>query len=300
MIGCTKKNEVKLLNVNDFNTEVDGKKVSLYTLKNGFLTMQVTNYGGRVVSLWMPDKRGSFEDIVLGYDKIDRYINCTGERYLGAVVGRCANRIGHGEFTLDGKKYELPKNNGDCTLHGAPTVCNLSHHSFFNLKGEGNGTILDHEMKINGKLITEIDEGLVPTGEFIPVTGTPMDFTEAKPIGRDIVIYHPQMEYGGGYDFNWVLNKALGQMGLAASVYEPESGRSMEVLTDQPGIQFYSGNFFDGKTTVKYGKPLCNRASLALETQKFPDAINQPNFPSVVLRPGEKYSHTCVYRFSIK
>jgi aldose 1-epimerase len=360
MIGCTKKNEVKLLNVNDFNTEVDGKKVSLYTLKNGFLTMQVTNYGGRVVSLWMPDKRGSFEDIVLGYDKIDRYINCTGERYLGAVVGRCANRIGHGEFTLDGKKYELPKNNGDCTLHGgeygvdrvvwdvqsvndtsivlhvvlpdgldgfpgnlditmtytltpnneflvdylattdAPTVCNLSHHSFFNLKGEGNGTILDHEMKINGKLITEIDEGLVPIGEFIPVTGTPMDFTEAKPIGRDIVIYHPQMEYGGGYDFNWVLNKALGQMGLAASVYEPESGRSMEVLTDQPGIQFYSGNFFDGKTTGKYGKPLCNRASLALETQKFPDAINQPNFPSVVLRPGEKYSHTCVYRFSIK
>lgn len=360
MIGCTKKNEVKLLNVNDFNTEVDGRQVSLYTLKNGFLTMQVTNYGGRVVSLWMPDKRGSFEDIVLGYDKIDRYINCTGERYLGAVVGRCANRIGHGEFTLDGKKYELTKNTGDCMLHGgefgvdrvvwdvqsvsdtsivlhvvlpdgldgfpgnlditmtyaltsdnefhvdylattdAPTVCNLSHHSFFNLRGEGNGTILDHELMINGKLITVIDESLVPTGDFIPVTGTPMDFTEAKPIGRDIEVYHPQMENGGGYDFNWVLNKALGQMGLAASVYEPESGRAMDVLTDQPGIQFYSGNFFDGKTTGKYGKPLCNRASLALETQQFPDAINQPNFPSVVLRPGEEYRHTCIYRFPIR
>lgn len=360
LIGCTKKNEVNLMNVNDFNTEVDGKKVSLYTLKNGFLTMQVTNYGGRVVSLWMPDYRGSFEDIVLGYDNIDRYINCTGERYLGAVVGRCANRIAHGEFTLDGKKYELYKNNDGNTLHGgefgvdrvvwdvksvndtaivlhvvlpdgldgfpgnlditmtyaltadnefhvdylattdAPTVCNLSHHSFFNLKGEGNGTILDHEMMINGKLITVIDKNLIPTGNFIPVKGTPMDFMQAKPIGRDIEAYHPQMVNGGGYDFNWVLNKPIGQMGLAASVFEPESGRAMEVYTDQSGMQFYSGNFFDGKTTGKYGKPLCNRASFALETQQFPDAINQPNFPSVVLRPGEEYHHTCIYKFDVK
>ena len=360
LIGCTKKNKVNLMNVNDFNTEVDGKKVSLYTLKNGFLTMQVTNYGGRVVSLWMPDYRGSFEDIVLGYDNIDRYINCTGERYLGAVVGRCANRIANGEFTLDGKKYELYKNNDGNTLHGgefgvdrvvwdvksvndtaivlhvvlpdgldgfpgnlditmtyaltadnefhvdylattdAPTVCNLSHHSFFNLKGEGNGTILDHEMMINGKLITVIDKNLIPTGNFIPVKGTPMDFMQAKPIGRDIEAYHPQMVNGGGYDFNWVLNKPIGQMGLAASVFEPESGRAMEVYTDQPGMQFYSGNFFDGKTTGKYGKPLCNRASFALETQQFPDAINQPNFPSVVLRPGEEYHHTCIYKFDVK
>lgn len=360
LIGCTKKNEVNLMNVNDFNTEVDGKKVSLYTLKNGFLTMQVTNYGGRVVSLWMPDYKGSFEDIVLGYDNIDRYINCTGERYLGAVVGRCANRIAHGEFTLDGKKYELYKNSDGNTLHGgefgvdrvvwdvksvndtaivlhvvlpdgldgfpgnlditmtyaltadnefhvdylattdAPTVCNLSHHSFFNLKGEGNGTILDHELMINGKLITVIDENLIPTGNFIPVKGTPMDFTQAKPIGHDIAAYHPQMENGGGYDFNWVLNKPIGKMGLAASVFEPESGRTMEVYTDQPGMQFYSGNFFDGKTTGKYGKPLCNRASFALETQQFPDAINQPNFPSVVLRPGEEYHHTCIYKFNVK
>lgn len=360
LIGCTKKNEVKLMNVNDFNTGVDGKKVSLYTLKNGFLTMQVTNYGGRVVSLWMPDNKGSFEDIVLGYDNIDRYINCTGERYLGAVVGRCANRIANGEFTLDGKTYQLPKNGGNATLHGgefgvdrvvwdvvsvtdnaivlhvvlpdgldgfpgnlditmtytltpdnefrvdylattdAPTVCNLSHHSFFNLHGEGNGTILDHEMMINGKLITVIDENLIPTGNFIPVKDTPMDFMTAKPIGRDIAKYHPQMVNGGGYDFNWVLNKPIGQMGLAATVLEPQSGRVMEVSTDQPGMQFYSGNFFDGKTTGKYGKPLCNRASFALETQQFPDAINQPNFPSTVLRPGEEYHHTCIYKFSVK
>lgn len=359
-IGCTKKNEVKLMNVNDFNTEVDGKKVSLYTLKNGFLTMQVTNYGGRVVSLWMPDFKGSYDDIVLGYDNIDRYINNKGERYLGAVVGRCANRIGGGSFTLDGKKYELYKNAGENTLHGgefgvdrivwdvksvtddaivlhtilpdgmdgfpgnlditmtytltpenefrvdylattdAPTVCNLSHHSFFNLKGEGNGSIFDHELSINGKLITVIDKNLVPTGRFISVKDTPMDFMKSKPIGKDFNVYHPQMANGNGYDFNWVLNKPIGEMGIAASVIEPESGRVMEVFTNQPGMQFYSGNFFDGKTTGKYGKPLCTHESFALETQMFPDSPNQENFPSVVLRPGEEYHHTCIYRFGVK
>ena len=360
LIGCTKKREVNLMNVNDFNTEVDGKKVSLYTLKNGNLTMQVTNYGGRVVSLWVPDLKGNYDDIVLGYDNIDRYLNNKGERYLGAVVGRYANRIGHGEFTLDGKKYELYKNDNDNTLHGgefgvdrvvwdvqsvsdtaivlrvvlpdgldgfpgnlditmtytltpnnefrvdylattdAPTVCNLSHHSFFNLKGEGNGTILDNELMINGKLITVIDEHLIPTGNFIPVKNTPMDFMEAKEIGRDIEKYHPQMANGGGYDFNWVLNKPIGKMGLAAVVYEKTSGRVMEVSTDQPGMQFYSGNFFDGKSTGKYGKPLLKHESFALETQLFPDAPNQTNFPSAVLRPGEKYHHTCIYKFDVK
>ena len=360
LIGCTKKREVNLMNVNDFNTEVDGKKVSLYTLKNGNLTMQVTNYGGRVVSLWVPDLKGNYDDIVLGYDNIDRYINNKGERYLGAVVGRYANRIGHGEFTLDGKKYELYKNDNGNTLHGgefgvdrvvwdvqsvsdsaivlhvvlpdgmdgfpgnlditmtytltpnnefrvdylattdAPTVCNLSHHSFFNLKGEGNGTILDNELMINGKLITVIDEHLIPTGNFISVKNTPMDFMEAKEIGRDIEKYHPQMANGGGYDFNWVLNKPIGKMGLAAVVYEKTSGRVMEVSTDQPGMQFYSGNFFDGKSTGKYGKPLLKHESFALETQLFPDAPNQTNFPSAVLRPGEEYHHTCVYRFILR
>ncbi|MBO4573839.1 MAG: galactose mutarotase [Bacteroidales bacterium] len=359
-VGCTKKNEVKLMNVNDFNTVVDGKKVSLYTLKNGSLTMQVTNYGGRVVSLWVPDRKGSYDDVVLGYDNIDRYINNKGERYLGAAVGRYANRIGHGAFTLDGKKYELYKNDNGNTLHGgefgvdrvvwdvvsatdnaivlrtvlpdgmdgfpgnlditmtytltdnndfrveykattdAPTVCNLSHHSFFNLKGEGRGTILDHELMIKGKYITAIDEHLIPTGSFMLVKGTPMDFTEMKPIGRDINQSHYQMTYGGGYDFNWISEKPMGQMGLVASVYEPQSGRKMDVITDQPGLQFYSGNFFDGKTTGKYGLPLCNRESFALETQLFPDGPNQDKFPNTVLRPGEVYHHTCVYHFEIK
>lgn len=360
LIGCTKKREVNIMNVNDFNTEVDGKKVSLYTLKNGFLTMQVTNYGGRVVTLWMPDFKGNYDDIVLGYDSIDRYINNKGERYLGAAVGRYANRIGNGSFVIDGKTYQLYKNDGNNTLHGgefgvdrvvwdvesvsdtsivlhtvlpdgldgfpgnldiimtytltpdndfridynattdAPTVCNLSHHSFFNLKGEGNGTIFDHELMINGKLITVIDENLIPTGSFILVAGTPMDFMKSKAIGKDINAYHPQMNNAHGYDFNWLLNKPFGKMGIAASVYEPVTGRAMDVMTDQPGIQFYSGNFFDCSTKGKYGKPLCTHESFALETQQFPDAPNQPNFPNVVLRPGEEYHHTCIYHFSVR
>ena len=346
LTGCTMKHEVKLLDANDFNTEVDGKNVSLYTLHNGALTMQVTNYGGRVVSLWVPDYRGSYENVVLGYNNIDSYINNKGERYLGAPVGRYANRIANGEFTLDGKKYELFKNDNGNTLHGgefgvdrvvwdvksvtdnaivlntvlpdgmdgfpgnlditmtytltpdnefrvdylattdAPTVCNLSHHSFFNLKGAGNGTILDHELMINGKVITLINENLIPKGTFLPVKNTPMDFTEAKAIGQDINSYHPQMENGNGYDFNWVLNKPMGEMGLAATLYEPKSRRYMEVYTDQPGIQFYSGNFFENRYEA-----------LALETQKYPDSPNQKIFPTTVLRPGEEYHHTCIYRF---
>ena len=338
------KNEVKLLDANDFNTEVDGKQVSLYTLTNGSLTMEVTNYGGRVVSLWVPDRRGSYENVVLGHKNIDSYINYKGERYLGAAVGRYANRIGNGSFTLDGKKYELFKNDHGNTLHGgefgidrivwdvasltdnaivlhtvlpdgmdgfpgnlditmtytltpdnefrvdylattdAPTVCNLSHHSFFNLKGKGN--ILDHELMINGKVITVIDEQLIPKGTFLPVNGTPMGFLESKSIGKDINTYHPQMENGHGYDFNWVLNKPMGDMGLAAILYEPTSKRCMEVYTDQPGLQFYSGNFFENKYEA-----------LALETQKYPDSPNKTTFPTTVLRPGEEYHHTCIYRF---
>ena len=227
LVSCgPKKKEVKLIDAQNFNTQIEGKQVSLYTLHNGFLTMQVTNYGGRVVALWMPDRRGSFEDIVLGYDHIDKYLNNEGERYLGAVVGRCANRISNAKFTLDDVEYQLTKNDGENTLHGgligadrrvwdvvsvndsvikmhtvfadgedgfpgnldvtmsytlthdnqfqiryvattdAPTLCNLSHHSFFNLKGEGNGTILDHEMQINSRYMTTIDDQILTTGKF--------------------------------------------------------------------------------------------------------------------------------------
>lgn len=359
LAGCSKHSKVKLLDVNNFTTEVNGKPVSLYTLDNGDLMMQVTNYGGRVVSLWTPDRKKKYADVVLGYENIDRYINNEGERFLGAAVGRYANRIGEGRFTLDSVEYQLAKNDNGNTLHGgeygidrivwdvnsvndtaivlhtvladgldgfpgnlditmtyaltknnefvvtykaatdAPTVCNLSHHSFFNLKGEGNGSILDNELMINGKFYTAINSALIPSGNFRSVKGTPMDFTVAKAIGKDINSDHPQMQFANGYDFNWVLSKPIDQLGLAATVYEPTTGRKMEVLTDQPGLQFYSGNFFDGKTTGKYGKPLNYRESFALETQKFPDSPNQERFPSTVLRPGEEYTHTCIYRFSV-
>ncbi|MGN0032954.1 MAG: aldose epimerase family protein [Candidatus Limimorpha sp.] len=358
-VGCTKKRDVTLLNSSDFETVVDGKNVSLYTLKGGFLTMQVTNYGGRVVSLWMPDSRGSYDDIVLGYDNINRYLNNEGERFLGAAVGRCANRIGEGVFSIDGKSFETFKNDNGNTLHGgefgvdrivwdvdsltdnaiffhtvladgkdgfpgnldirmsyvltpenefrveyfattdAPTLCNLSHHSFFNLKGEGNGNILDHELMINARFMTVVNNRLVPNGNFIVLKDTPMDFSETKTIGRDIDAYHPQMENARGYDFNYVINKPIKSMGLAATVYEPVSGRKMSVMTDQPGIQFYSGNFFDGKVNGKYGMPLNYRGAFALETQHFPDAVNHDTFPSTVLRPGEEYHHTCIYSFEV-
>jgi len=359
LAGCSKHSKVKLLDVKNFNTEVDGKPVSLYTLDNGDLMMQVTNYGGRVVSLWAPDRNRNYADIVLGYENIDRYVNNTGERFLGAAVGRYANRIGDAKFTLDGNDYQLTKNDNGNILHGgdygidrivwdvvsadkhtivlhtvlpdgldgfpgnlditmtyaltednefvvtykattdAPTVCNLSHHSFFNLKGEGNGTILDHELMINGKFYTAINSALIPSGNFRAVKDTPMDFTVAKAIGKDINSDHPQMQFANGYDFNWVISKPIDELGLAATVYEPTTGRKMEVFTDQPGLQFYSGNFFDGRANGKYGEPLNFRESFALETQKFPDSPNQERFPSTVLRPGEEYTQTCIYKFSV-
>lgn len=358
LAGCSKHSKVKLLDVNNFTTEIDGKPVSLYTLDNGDLMMQVTNYGGRVVSLWTPDRKNRYDDIVLGYENIDRYVNNEGERFLGAAVGRYANRIGGGKFTIDGTEYQLAKNDNGNTLHGgdygidrivwdvnsvndtaivlhtiladgldgfpgnlditmtytlskdnefmvnykattdAPTVCNLSHHSFFNLKGEGNGSILSHQLMINGKFYTAINSELIPSGNFRTVKDTPMDFTVAKEIGKDINSDHPQMQFANGYDFNWVISKPLDKVCTAATVYEPATGRKMEVLTDQLGLQFYSGNFFDGKTKGKYGKPLNFRESLALEAQNFPDAPNQEKFPNAVLRPGEEYHSTTIYKFS--
>ena len=181
------------------------------------------------------------------------------------------------------------------------THVNISHHSFFNLKGEGNGTIEDNIMVINASYTTPVNEVLIPTGEIADVTGTPFDFREPHAIGERIGVENEQLANGGGYDHNWVLDrKTDGEVEFAASVYEPESGRVMEVYTDQPAMQFYSGNFFDGSTTGKYGKALRFRESIALETQKYPDTPNHDNFPSTLLRPGEKYTHVCVYKFGVK
>lgn len=352
---------VDLIKAENFQREVDGKQVDLYTLHNGDLTMQVTNFGGRVVSLWAPDREGQKADIVLGYETLDRYVNNTGERFLGAPVGRVANRIGYGKFTLEGKEYNTPLNNNGHTLHGglkgidmlvwdvmevkpesitlhlvvpdgldgfpgnlditmtyaltadnefvvtysavtdAPTVCNLSHHSFFNLKGEAGGTILDHVLTLKTDRITPTDAALIPTGEILPVEGTPFDFRQPTAIGDRIEAQNEQLINGKGYDMNWVLEREdNGQVETVATLYDPTSGRCMDVATDQVAIQFYSGNFFDGTYNGKYGKPLAFRESVALETQKYPDAPNHDNFPSVVLNPGEEYTQTCIYKFYTK
>ena len=354
-------NQPQLLDKEAFTTTVDGKDVSLYTIKGGDLIMQVTNYGARVVSLWVPGRDGAYADVEIGYENIDRYINNTGERYLGAVVGPFANRIAKGHFVLDGKEYNTPINNNGQTLHGgilgvdrvvwdvkevtenkivffvqlpdgqdgfpgnreiemvyeltpnnefavsykgttdAPTIMNLSHHSFFNLEGDGEGTILDHVLQIDADAITPYDEGAIPTGEIMPVEGTPFDFREPHAIGERVNEVHPQLTLGMGYDHNWVLNRADDGMEVkVADVYSPKSGRGMEVWTDQVGLQFYGGNFFDGSFNNKFGKPVLYRGSLALETQVFPDAPNHPDFPSSTLRPGEVYTHSCVYKFYAK
>lgn len=359
--SCAQKNEVTLFPVSDFETVVDGKPVSLYTLKAGDLAMQVTNFGARVVSLWATDKNGSYEDVVLGYNNINSYVNNPGERFLGAVVGPYANRIAGGTYTIGEETYNFPQNNNGQTLHGGlkgldmivwdvdsvtenaivfsvlcpdghdgmpgnrkivmtytltpenefkvdyvaetdkATHMNISHHSFFNLKGEGNGTINDHVLYINASKTTPVDALLIPTGEIADVTGTPFDFREPKAIGQDVNVENEQLKNGAGYDHNWVLDrKSESGVELAASVWEPASGRYMEVWTDQPALQFYGGNFFDGTTVGKYGKTLNYRESLALETQKYPDTPHHAHFPSTLLNPGEKYTHACVYKFGVK
>ena len=345
-----------------FRSTVDGKATDLYTLRNARgLEMTVTNFGGRVVELWVPDRDGNFADIVLGHDNLGAYVDQTGERFLGATIGRYGNRIAAGRFTLDGKEYTLPLNDGPNSLHGGAkgfdmvvwdvvevtpqkivlaclspdgdqgypgnlkvtmtyeltddnsfvvtheattdrrTVVNLTHHSFFNLKGEGNGTVLDNVLTINARHTTPVDSVLIPTGQIAPVEGTPFDFREPHAIGERIGADNQQLRNGGGYDHNWVIDrKTPSGIEQAATVWEPASGRTIEVLSDQPGLQVYSGNFFDGTSIGKYGKPQRYRESLALETQKFPDSPNHDNFPSTVLRPGETYTQVCIYKFGVK
>lgn len=334
-------------------------KPSVYTLENGGLSMEITDYGARVMSLMVPDRDGKCADVVVGFDEPGKYASNPGERFLGSSPGPVANRIGGACFTLDGKEYVLDKNDGENTLHGgfkgidhllwkvlerndssilmqvvhpdglggfpgnktisarftltseaalkveftattdAPTLMNLAHHSFFNLKGSGNGDILGHVLTVNASRTTPVDAGLIPTGEIVSLDGSPLDFREPHAIGERIDADDPQLAYGRGYDHNWVLD--VSGYALDATVYEPESGRYMEVWSDQPGLQFYSGNFFgDGKTVDRYGNAIAFRGALALETQKFPDSIHHEGFSDTVLRPGEVYSHTCEYRFGLR
>lgn len=363
-ISCNKSStnkELPLFKSEAFDTIIDDKKVSLHTLESGNgLTMQVTNYGGRIVSLWVPDKNGEYEDVVFGFESIEKYINNEGERYLGPVIGRYANRIAKAQFELDGVKYQLPANdNGNC-LHGGlkgfdshpwnvdkvndnmiqmsyvspdgdegfpgtvnvtmtytltknnelvinykattdkPTHINLTNHSQFNLKGAGNGTILDHILTVNSSKITPVDSLLIPTGEYTSVEGTPFDFRNPTLIGDRIDADNDQIKKGSGYDHNWIIDrKSEKDTEYVATVTEPAGGRVMEVWSDQPGVQIYTGNFFTGKVMGKYGKPLLHRGAVALEVQKYPDSPNKPEFPSTRLNPGETYTQTCIYKFSV-
>lgn len=341
--------------------QMNGAHANLYKLHAGDLTMQVTDFGARVISLFAPDKNGVLDDVIVGYDDIERYYHNTGERFLGATVGRVANRIGGGKFTLDGKEYTLPQNNNGQTLHGGllgvdmvrwslvkrsessvtfkyvvpdgqdgfpgnltilltytltedngfdiqyeattdkATPVNLSNHAFYNLKGSQGGTILDHILTIPASGITPVDEVLIPTGEIMPVEGTPFDFREPHAIGERVEANDLQLNFGGGYDHNWVLDvPADGEMHLVCTLSEETTGRVMEIFSDQPGIQFYCGNFFPGTYAGKQGRIIGYREALALETQKFPDGIHHANFPETVLRPGETYTQHTVYKFTTK
>ncbi len=362
LTACGAADGVKLVDAKNFESTIDGKQVALYTLTSETgMTMQVTNFGGHVVSLWTPDKNGKMGDVVLGHNTLKEYTDYGGERFIGCVVGRYANRIAKGEFTIDSITYHVPVNNNGQSLHGGlkgvdqvvwdvdtvgtdmiqlsllspdgaegypgnlkitmtyaltpdnafkityrattdkPTVVNLSHHGFFNLKGECAGTINDHLLTINADSITPVDSVLIPTGELMAVAGTPFDFNQATAIGDRVNDDHEQLRCGNGYDHNWVLRRnTADDVELAATVYEPTSGRVLEVLTNQPGLQFYGGNFFDGNGIGKCGDTFKYREAIALETQKFPDSPNQPQFPSTLLNPGEEYYHVCIYKFSVK
>ncbi len=342
-----------------FGTAPDGTVVDIFTLVNdNGLEARITNYGGIVTTINAPDRNGKWADIVLGCDTLDEYVRKS--PYFGCIVGRYANRIAGGRFSLDGVEYALAKNDGANHLHGGlkgfdkavwaaeasltaegpslkltahsadgeegypgnmdvivtytltnagelrldyravadrATVVNLTNHSYFNLAGAEVGSILGHELTIDADAFTPIDGTLIPTGELRPVAGTPLDFTRPRVIGERIDSDHEQLAFGMGYDHNWVLNSG-GGLSRAARVYEPGSGRVLEVFTTEPGIQFYSGNFLDGSCTGKNGKVYNRREGFCLETQHFPDSPNKPQFPSVVLRPGEEYAQTTVFRFS--
>ena len=341
----------------------DGQKITRYTLENkSGASVEILDLGGIIVSLNVPDRDGKLNDIVLGLDDPAQYLNES--PYFGAIVGRYANRIAKGKFSLEGTDYSLAVNNGPNALHGGlvgfdkkiwnvepfegadhaglsltmvsedgeegypgtlkvnvsykldddnnltinykastdkTTVINLSQHTYFNLNGHNSGNILDHEVFLNAASFTPVDENLIPTGEIVAVENTPMDFRQAKTIGRDIGVENEQLDVGGGYDHNWVLDRQdMENMELAATVYEPTSGRFMEFMTDQPAIQFYTGNFLDGTVSGKAGYNYQYRGGLCLETQHFPDSPNQVNFPSTVLKAGEEYNTTTIFNFSVK
>jgi len=342
-----------------FEKIIDGKQTHLYTLKNkAGMTLTMTNYGGRVVNLLVPDSAGKMIDVSVGLGSVEDYVKST-EPYYGATIGRYGNRIAKGHFSLDGKQYTLATNNAPNTLHGGKkgyqdvvwdakklndqtleltylskdmeegfpgnlrikvtytltddnslkidyeattdktTVVNLTNHTYFNLNGEGSGSILNHSVQLNADNYTPVDSTLIPTGKIETVKGTPFDFTKPETIGARINDDNQQLKNGKGYDHNFVLNKHDMKMPVAL-VKGDKTGIVMEIYTEEPGLQFYSGNFMQGKNTMKYGEKDGNRTAFAMETQHFPDSPNQPQFPSTVLKPGETYKTQSIYKFKTK
>lgn len=359
LLSCAEKKEEATLSgllKSDFVSEVEGKPTALYVLKNkNGAEACITNYGGRLVSVMVPDKNGKMTDVVLGYDNVDQYVKSDGN--YGALIGRYGNRINQAKFSLDDTEYTLPANDGMHCLHGGPlgyhtrmwdakqlndqtleltylskdgeagfpgnldikvtytltddnavgikyeattdkkTVVNLTNHSYFNLSGVPGFDVLDQEIMINADNYTPVDETLIPTG-ISTVAETPLDLRTPVAIGRHINEPFDQLQKGRGYDHNWVLNSNGDKNVLAAKAYSPTSGIALEVYTNEPGIQFYTGNFMDGKDTGKHGVLYPHRGAFCLETQHYPDSPNHPDFPSVVLNPGEKYVSECIYKFT--
>jgi aldose 1-epimerase len=345
-----------------FGRTPDGKAVEVYTLTNaGGMQVRAITYGAIIQGIRVPDRSGHLGDVALGYDSLPGYL--TASPYFGAVVGRYANRIARGRFTLDGRTYRLAANDGPNHLHGGlkgydkvvwgaqsfqrgdtvgvtfehtspdgdegypgtlrvavtytltpgnqlvveygattdrPTPVNLSQHTYFNLAGEGQGDVLQHVLTIRADRYTPVDTTLIPTGELASVAGTPFDFRAPAPIGARIAEADPQLQRGRGYDHNFVLNRTGPGLIQAVHVVEPTTGRTLDISTTEPGLQFYSGNFLDGTITGKAGHVYAHRSALVLETQHFPDSPNHPRFPSTILRPGEEYRSRTVFAFGVE
>ena len=361
MAACTPKAEKATdsgLLQSKFQTEVDGKKTDLFTLRNkNNMEVCITNFGGRIVSVMVPDKDGQMRDVVLGFDSIQDYISKPSD--FGATIGRYANRINQGQFTLDGVEYQLPRNNYGHCLHGGPqgfqyrvfdaallnpqelqltyraedgeegfpgnitckvlmkltddnaidiqyeaetdkpTIVNMTNHSYFNLDGDA-GSNAEHLLTIDADYYTPVDSTFMTTGEIVPVEDTPMDFRTPMPVGERINDFDfVQLKNGNGYDHNWVLNAKGDINRRAASLKSQKTGIVLDVYTNEPGVQVYAGNFLDGSLTGKKGITYNQRASVCLETQKYPDTPNKPEWPSAVLRPGEKYMSQCIFKFSV-
>ena len=359
--ACEKKTNDQNWNYQEvrksFQQKLNDKEVDLYLLenKNG-LKVTITNYGGRIVHLFVPDKNGEPVDVVLGYNSLEGYLN-SNELYFGALIGRYGNRIANAQFALEGITYTLAANNGDHSLHGGPmgfhnvvweakeegentivlsyispdgeegfpgnlevemiytltdqnelvmeykattdraTPVNLTNHAFFNLNGDGSGSINEHVLQVSATGYIAVDSTLIPTGEVASVSGTPFDFTTPTAIGARINEPHEQLKFGKGYDHTFVLDKGkTATPEKVASAKSPRSGIELQVLTTEPGMQLYGGNFLGGTDTGKNGLYEF-RGAFCLETQHFPDSPNQPNFPTVILMPGETYSSQSIYKF---